>query len=970
MPQNLLQQSSVFATAWTTSGCSITSNTADTLDPAGGQNADILVEAANLGTHFISQQPLNTYVVSGRVYTFSVFVKSASNGWIYAEGDDANAYAYFNTTTGEVGTKAATVLNTSSASYGNGWYRISITYKATSAAGFVYIVGATSGSTVSWQGVLGTKDTYLWGAQLVQANWPGEYISTLTQALGVTTPPQNIVSEGRQNLLLRSEDFANIYWVKIGMTISGNSFIEDATTSHRILPSGPTMVLGRIYTLSVLVSPGTRSYFDFHLAGFGQASFALIGNGTAVNFAPSKISIAAAIQRQPDGKYLCSYTFLATTTTTTLSIYSATGLTGADITYTGVAGDVALSIYHAQIVQANQPGDYVATTTAAIGTTTPPVNIVSEGGQNLVLRSEDPTLNWTLVNVTSSAAGDVPPVGPGITAVSRFIEAIGTFAGRSVAQAVTLTSGTPLTTLHAPIPWTFSVYAKAGSRNWIALSTDSGGVVTSFDVGTGVIGARGASHVADIQPAGNGWYRCSVTKVAAAGTTVGVGFWMLSANNTFAYTSLDGTGYVIVGGMQLTQGNQPGDYIATTAAAVGPVTPPINLVSEGGQNLLIQSSAFADAAWTLANCTITSDVIANPLNGAMDADAIVEANAAGGALTHTVSATTAPSTVAGRLYTLSWFAKAGARSWCALQIASAYCYFGLTGAGAVGTVAGTINNRISAVGSTGWYRCSVSYAATTATSAARIYSVAIDSVSTYTSVDGQIAVYAYGAQLTHANQPGDYVATTTAAIGASAAPINASASVNLLQQSYTLQTSPWATTQSSAVALANQETNPLTGLLTAVRLTDATTISQAFHFWGQSFTALPFGIYTFSAIVKTNAATRWLDLVVLPGVNAYVDILNGVRGALTGTGALAHGIEPVVGAAGWYKVWVTVQAAPVGCQIYFANASGGASYGTAAAGYSCFVAAAKFEPGYYGGVDWTQTTTAAFSATNTNRATL
>ena len=969
MPQNLLQQSSVFATTWTTSGCSTTSNTADTLDPAGGQNADILVEAANLGTHFISQQPLNTYVVSGRVYTFSVFVKSASNGWIFVEGDDANAYAYFNTTTGEVGTKAATVLNTSSASYGNGWYRISITYKATSAAGFVYIAGATSGSTVSWQGVLGTKDTYLWGSQLVQANWPGEYTSTLTQAQGVTTPPQNIASEGGQNLLSRSEDFANIYWVKIGMTISGNSFIEDATTSHRILPSGPTMVLGRVYTLSLLVSPGTRSYFDFHLAGFGQASFALIGNGTAVNFAPSKISIAAAIQRQPDGKYLCSYTFLATTPTTTISIYSATGLTGADITYTGVAGDVALSIYHAQVVQANQPGDYVATTTAAIGATTPPVNIVSEGGQNYALQSETfSNAEWSkgASSVTPTAIAN--PVNGLVTASAIVDTGANTLHYLSSATARILKPG-----------WvTVSLYAKSAKALTPAVLLDvpgvfgGGGVYVNLNTGAKLDALpTGASAFSTVTDCGSGWRRITITCFSTTAISVtNINILACTALGPAGYTYTgDGTAATYVYGVQVVQSNQPGTYTPTTTATVGADSPPYLVASEGGQNLLTQSSTLSNAAWTLANCTITSDVIANPLDGAMDADAIVEANAAGGALTHTVSATTAPSTVAGRLYTLSWFAKAGARSWCALQIASAYCYFGLTGAGAVGTVAGTINNRIVAVGSTGWYRCSVSYVATTATSAARIYSVAIDGVSTYTSVNGQIAVYAYGAQLTQANQPGDYVATTTAAIGASTAPINASASINLLQQSYTLQTSPWATTQSSAVALANQETNPLTGLLTAVRLTDATTISQASHFWGQSFTALPFGIYTFSAIVKTNAATRWLDLVVLPGVNAYVDILNGVRGALTGTGALAHGIEPVVGAAGWYKVWVTVQAAPVGCQIYFANASGGASYGTAAAGYSCFVAAAKFEPGYYGGVDWMQTTTAVISATNTNRAT-
>lgn len=353
-----------------------------------------------------------------------------------------------------------------------------------------------------------------------------------------------------------------------------------------------------------------------------------------------------------------------------------------------------------------------------------------------------------------------------------------------------------------------------------------------------------------------GWtrYQTSYT-TTRTDSVVSVGF-----DNRVAVGGDGIAGTVYAWGAQLTQANWAGDYVVTTSAAVGTTTPPVNIVSEGGQNLLTQSSTLSNAAWTLANCTITSNAIANPLDGAINADAIVESNAAGGALTHTASATTAPTTAIGRIYTLSWFAKAGTRSWCALQIGGSYCYFNLSGAGSVGTIVGTFNNTIVAIGSSGWYRCSVSYVTIAIITATRLYAVNADNVSTYTSVNGQIAIYAHGAQLTQGNQPGDYVATTTLAVGTTTPPINLARSTNLIFQSEDLSNAAW-TKNTSVVATANtaEVLDPVGGN-TAAKLACPTAAAYIFA-QAASGIAFPIGsIHAAGVWLRTATGTRAINV--------------------------------------------------------------------------------------------------------------
>ena len=122
--------------------------------------------------------------------------------------------------------------------------------------------------------------------------------------------------------------------------------------------------------------------------------------------------------------------------------------------------------------------------------------------------------------------------------------------------------------------YTWSIYAKAGERTFIdvALGTASFWVNSSrsatFNLTTGAIVAVSASPlVASITPAGNGWYRCSITATSAATSGMSsngsVRLCNASASNTY---NGDGVSGVFLWGGQLEQNSTTTIYQGIAAA--------------------------------------------------------------------------------------------------------------------------------------------------------------------------------------------------------------------------------------------------------------------------------------------------------------------------------------------------------------------------------------------------------------------
>ena len=220
---------------------------------------------------------------------------------------------------------------------------------------------------------------------------------------------------------------------------------------------------------------------------------------------------------------------------------------------------------------------------------------------------------------------------------------------------------------------TFSVYAKAGTLNWIRLNinfTSGTDPIVYFDLANGAIGSTPAGQIdAKIESVGNGWYRCSV---AGNGTIQDVRFFPANADNDVSGTS----GNIYIQDAQLEQGLVATSYIETTTTAMSEfagvtassVADVPRLDYSGGScpslllepqrtNLVENSEYLSASSWGATRCTIstnTSDTLSP--EGVLNAAKMVSTNSSESYVQDNVTVTTSG--------VFSFFAKKGDLDYC------------------------------------------------------------------------------------------------------------------------------------------------------------------------------------------------------------------------------------------------------------------------------------------------------------------
>jgi hypothetical protein len=188
--------------------------------------------------------------------------------------------------------------------------------------------------------------------------------------------------------------------------------------------------------------------------------------------------------------------------------------------------------------------------------------LIEESRANLLLHSRDVTqAAWGKSDVTTTRN----QIGIDGVASTACLITEGSAGTAYHLQGVAVSAGATITV---------SVYIKRSNTDWVSINAVDpafNGGAGWFNLLTGVVGATaangtGTSVSSSMIPAGNGWFRCSVTSIPSGAYTTGR-IQLQSATGNSSYTRVSGATYIL-DAAQVEVGAFPTSPIITTAAAV------------------------------------------------------------------------------------------------------------------------------------------------------------------------------------------------------------------------------------------------------------------------------------------------------------------------------------------------------------------------------------------------------------------
>ena len=275
---------------------------AQATSPDGTNNAWKLVDNNDGNTGHCAINYFNTNVISENYNTVSLFVKKqGNNDWIYINnvGFDATNRSWFNISNGTLGTVASN-HTASIDDYGNGWYRIAITFTTEfDVNGGINIRLATSDGAVN---ILrdGTNGVYIYGLQ-AESHATRQYATSYIPTSGspITRGADSATDAGSSDLINSTE---GVFYAELKSTAefvdaSSGISINNGTAQSRInifkVPTNNKLLI-QVRAQNNLINFGytsdtTNVDFDKVAVKWKSGDYAIWINGVEVKTSTSTI---------------------------------------------------------------------------------------------------------------------------------------------------------------------------------------------------------------------------------------------------------------------------------------------------------------------------------------------------------------------------------------------------------------------------------------------------------------------------------------------------------------------------------------------------------------------------------------------------------------------------------------------------------------------------------------------------------
>jgi hypothetical protein len=410
--------------------------------------------------------------------------------------------------------------------------------------------------------------------------------ATLVDATGrVTYAPNNLVTY--------SEQFDNAGWTKDTATVTANATVapDGTTTADKAIPNNGadltsiangavrqavTFPAGATLVFSVFAKEAEFDRIELYFSeGTGTANRATVTyslvDGSVVTtavVAGTFTNVSSTSTSVGNGWYRLTLTFTSGTATSARARFAVrdSGTTTGD----GTSGIFIWGAQLEQVTYQTLPSTYVQTVASAYYgprfdynpvTLAPRGLLIEEQRVNLALYSEQFD-NAAWVKTTANVTANVTTSPDGTTNADR-LAGDGIPSSHTIQQTVTYTAAAH----------TFTAYAKRDTNNFVQLRFGAAAIAggtgfANFDLNAGTVGTIGAGlSAASITPAGNGWYRCTITGTTAA-ASAGLGFYVVTSATAVSAEINTLTTSVFLYGAQLELGSFATSYIPTVASTV------------------------------------------------------------------------------------------------------------------------------------------------------------------------------------------------------------------------------------------------------------------------------------------------------------------------------------------------------------------------------------------------------------------